>query len=345
MSGILEWSFSEWINKIRDIFWYLLRRWYLLILGCVAGVGISYFLYRNIKPTYTATISFVLSTESRSMGGVAGIAAQLGVDIGGNGQENVFSGDNIIELFKSNKMIKQALFSLPDPQSQQNLLNQIAFTQFSSYKSILPFPSDPKKFSMEQVKLFRKIIEYVGASFTVFKKDKRLVFYYISSTSEDEKLAYYISKCMLDQTSRFFIRTKTSAAVRNLKLLQKEADSLAMVLSNTFRSTASIADRTYNINPSLMVQRSAGQVNQSKAIAIGAAYTEVMRGLEMAKMNVQKETPLFSVIDETDLPIIPEKVNIVKRSIVMGLLGFVLFAFILSGYYIYTIITRPSSEK
>ncbi len=146
---------------------------------------------------------------------------------------------------------------------------------------------------------------------------------------------------MLDQTSRFFIETKTGTAKKGLKLLQKEADSLATVLSGTFHSTASMADRTYNINPSLTAQRSGTQLNQAKVIAIGAAYTEVMRGLEAAKINVLKETPLFSVIDEPDLPLAPETINLRKRSIMMGILGFIFTVIVLSAINIYYTMIKP----
>jgi capsule polysaccharide export protein KpsE/RkpR len=108
---------------------------------------------------------------------------------------------------------------------------------------------------------------------------------------------------MLNQTSRYFIQTKTDVAATSVILLKREADSLSLALRNAYNSTAEMIDRTYNLNPSVSIQRSGTQFNQAKATAISAAYVEVMRNLEIAKINLQKETPLFRIIDEPELPL------------------------------------------
>ncbi|MDP9047559.1 MAG: hypothetical protein M3N14_05435, partial [Bacteroidota bacterium] len=239
------------------------------------------------------------------------------------------------ELFKSKKMITQALLSEIDTATHQSLLNYIAIHQYPSYRGILPFPLRQANFSPAQNSLLQNIIKSVGNSFIAFKKDKKLVFYYISASSDDEKTAYYIARCMLDQTSGFFIQTKTSAATRGLKLLTKEADSISRVLGGTFHSTASMSDRTFNVNPSLTVQRSGAQLNQAKALALGTAYTEVMRNIEVARINVQKETPLFSIIDEDQRPLTSQPFNILRYCIITGMIGFVFTALIVAGIHMF----------
>ena len=85
MFDFINHEFIEtWKKRGIDILFFLLKRWYLLLLGLVIGTAIGYFTAPVVKPTYTANINFVLSTgDARGGNGLAGLAAQLGFDGGG----------------------------------------------------------------------------------------------------------------------------------------------------------------------------------------------------------------------------------------------------------------------
>ena len=335
---------KTWSVKLIDVLLYLAKRWYFIILATLLGGAIGYYKIRNIQPTYTANISFVLSTESKGNNGLAGLAAQLGFDGTTGSPENIFSGDNIIEFFKSRNLIGSALQSIVDSASHKSLLNYIAEHRYKNvYAKIGPFGNNPKTYNNQQTNLYRSIISYVSGAFMVYKKDKKLIFYIISSTSTDPAIAYYISKYMLDQTSQYFIDTKTKVSSNSVSLLQHEADSLALVLSHTYTSSAAVIDRTYNLNPSISIQRSSSMFSQAKANAFAGAYTEVMRNLEIAKINLQKETPLYRIIDEPELPLPAISVDKTKHIIITSILGLFLMLALLVGEYFYkTIFVKPN---
>ena len=320
-------SFKEWVNILLDVFFYWCRKWYLLVLAAVFSGAIGYLYKPAVKESYTATFSFVLSTETKSSG-VSGIASQFGLEVGTGGSENIFSGDNIIELFKSRKMVSYSLMHKID-NSDVNLLTYITKKLYSAAaKEVLPYPDNVDQFTVKQKAIFEKIASMVTGSFSVFKKDKKLIFYLISATSPYDDIAYYVARHMLDQTSQFFIETKTKVATRSLELLQKEADSLSNLLGKMFQSTAAMNDRSFNINPSILSQRAGAQLYQAKSSALAAAYTEVMRNLEIAKINIQKETPLFQVIDEPVLPLAVQRTNVsayVYYAAYVGLLLMIVF--------------------
>lgn len=325
-----------WQARGMNVLSYLLKRWYFLIIAAIAAGVMGYMMARKVKPVYTADISFVLSTDQKDRNNFAGLASQLGFDGISSSPDNIFSGDNIIELFKSRKLIMATLLSVVDSTSHQTLVNYIAKSQYDSvYRKTGPFNQNPDTYSAAQKRLFRKISLEAGKSFMVFKKDKKLVFYLISAKSTNPRIALYLSKYMLDQTSRYFIDTKTRVAASSVQLLQHEADSLAGVLSNIYSSTAAMNDRTYNLNPSITVQRSGSQFNQAKLAAFSAAYVEVMRNLEVAKISLQKETPLYRIIDEPELPLLPVKPSAFKYSIFGMAAGFFLMVLILGGINLY----------
>jgi hypothetical protein len=329
-------------EKVKEALFYLLKNWYLLLLAIIAGGTIGYISIRKVEPTYTANFTFVLSTDQRpGGGGLANLASQLGVDNSGGGADNIFSGDNIIELFKSRLLIGAALLSEVDSSSHQTLLNYIAQTQFPAfYKKLGPFNKQPKSYSALKTKLYRKIITSVANSFLVFKKDKKLIFYVISTSSTDPNIAYYVAKYMLDQTSKYFIDTKTKVSVNSVRLMKHEADSLGSVISGAFNANANTIDRTYNLNPSVSVQRSGLMFNQAKTTAIATAYAEVLRNLEIAKMNLQKETPLYRIIDEPELPLQAIKESTVKHTLTTTGIALLLMIALLVADYFY----KPASR-
>jgi hypothetical protein len=326
----------DWQAVTVNTFKYLLKYWYLIMLGAVLGGVIGFIKVYNKKPVYIATFNFVLSTDQKDRNAFAGLASQLGFDGITSSPDNIFSGDNIIELFKSRKLIGNALQSVIDSTSHQTLLNYIVQNEYpKAYKSLGPFNANPLTYSPIKTKLYRKVITEVGLSFTVFKKDKKLIFYLISASSTNPNIAYYISKYMLSETSDYFIDTKTKVAATSVVLLKHEADSLARVISGTATTTATTLDRTYNLNPALTIQRSGLMFNQAKVTAFGTAYSEVMRNLEIAKINLQKETPLYRIIDEPELPLIAEPTGKIKHVLITTIIGLILITLLLGGDYLY----------
>jgi uncharacterized protein involved in exopolysaccharide biosynthesis len=309
---------ANYIQRINKLNWgevlnYLLKKWYFLLLALLAGGVIGYWATSMAKPKYSAVFSFVLSTDSRSNNNLAGLASQLGFDAITSGPDNIFSGDNIIELFKSRKLIAAALQSVIDNSTNKTLLVYIAEHQFDNiYRSVGPFKGAPSTFSPKQRYLYRRVVTYVANSFTIFRKDKKLVIYSIKSTNTNPDIAYYVTKYMLTETAQYFIATKTETASMSVKLLRHEADSLSKILGNIYSATAANNDRTFNSNPSVSIQRSASMFNQAKVMAYSAAFTEVMRNLEIAKINLQKESPLYRIIDEPELPLIPDAQSKIK---------------------------------
>lgn len=328
-------TLKDLIQLFKSWFFYLLSKWYIILLFVLIGAGYGYYKTYKILPTYAANITFVLSTETKSAaGGLGGLAAQFGLDAGAGGNENVFSGDNIIELFKTRKIAERALL-------QKIEGTNVCFAQYihETVKGNKPlnlgeFSSKTEALSPAQLAIVRKYSSLLSKSISVYKKDKKLSYYTITASGTNEGFVYYAANLILKETSDFFIETKTKIARKNLALLEKEADSLYSILNGTMQQSANIADKTFNINPSLIKQRAPVQMNQARLTALGAAYTEVMRQLELAKINVQKETPLYQVIDDPVRPLKAIKPDIIGAIIKFGVIGlFIGILFLIGKFY------------
>lgn len=329
-------SLRDIIGMIISFVRYLFSNW--LIIGIVVLIGgILGVIYAVVKePTYSAKLNFVLATNAPAGGGLMGLASQFGVNLD-DGNDNVFAGDNIITLMKSRRMVQQALFLKP-VNSKETLLNILikdnkldeGWKKNPNTENIYPFPNDPAKMSLSQDSIFRNI--YAGVQndmLLVEKPENSRNLYEVTTTSANDTFAFYFTKYLVASTSTFYIETKTRLARQNLDMLQREADSIRQVLGGAITSAGSQADYTYNLNPAYQVQRSGVLQSQARATALGQAYAQVLSNLEIAKITLQKETPLYQIIDEPTMPLVLDKPSKKTSAIIGGFLGGLLACFVL----------------
>lgn len=93
-----------------------------------------------------------------------------------------------------------------------------------------------------------------------------------------------------------------------------------------------------------MVHRSSGQFTQAQATALGASYNEVMHNLEVAKINLQTETPLYSIIDEPELPLPAQQLDIVRYTVIWAILEILLAEVFLAAVSFYNML-KPALFK
>lgn len=326
-----EISLKDILKISREWFRYLLSKWkVIVIVGICSGVlGILYAYFS--KPKYEASISFILANNNDNSSGILGLANQFGIDLSG-GNNDVFTGNNIIALMKSRRMVQQALLKKPAG-SNETLLNIFcadkklpeAWKKSVRLSKSYPFPGAFSQMNQLQDSLFRDIYDNIQKNYLdVSMPDKDKSIYQVTTTSNDEIFSYYLTTYLVDATSAFYIDTKTSVSQQNLKMLQHEADSLKNLLGNTITTAGAQTDVTFNLNPAYQVQRSPAQQSQVDASALGQAYGQVLQNLEIAKITLQKETPLYQIVDNPQLPLVMEKKSKLVYLILGGLIGGIL---------------------
>jgi len=241
-------------------------------------------------------------------------------------------------------MVQQALFTKL-PNSNQSLINMFiedekwneGWAENDRLKNVYPYPLTSDKMSPVQDSIFRKIYSSILTNMLIVSKpDKDQNIYTVTTTAENPLFAYYLTKYLVNVTSAFYIDTKTSSARQNLNMLQNEADSLRTVLGNAIVSAGAQTDYTYNLNPAYQVQRSGAQQSQATAGALGQAYGQVLQSLELAKIALQKETPLYQIIDEPTLPLDQDKPGKLTSIIIGGFIGGFLIIIVLIFRKLYT---------
>jgi len=332
-NNIAELSFADISTKLQLLFKYLRSKWLAIILLTIAGglMGVTYAWFQ--KPTYSAVVSFSMEEDKSSVGGLAGLASQFGLDLGSVG--GTFSGENILVLMESNRMIESALLSKANVGGkEQSLLNAyLEITEMNkAFKKAdtkeireLSFPENLPlaKFSRIQDSVIVKAMEDIRKNIIkTAKPESRLNYYTLTCKSTNEDFSTHFCNQLIKQVIDFYTETKTKRSARIVEILQKRADSLKSAYDNALLGRAELSDA--NLNSAFQTPVVAIQRKQTDITVLATAYGELLKNLEIAKFNMLKDAPLIQIIDTPMQPLEKKKLS----RLLAGLLAALAFGFI-----------------
>ena len=328
-----EISLKELIDKGKEWYSYLLSQWKIIVLAGVLGaaLGLTYSFIK--KPVYTATLSFALEDEKGGggLGGALGLASSFGIDLGGGGG-SIFTGSNLMELFKSRNMVEQTLLT-PVPSNGkiislaemyiQNRKWRDNWNDQPKFKGIQFLPNaNRKNFTRVHDSILGVMYEDLSKNgLTVAQKDKKVSIISIDMTSTNELFAQYFTEALAKKVSDFYVDTKSKKARMNMAILEKQTDSIRGELNAAITGVAVATDNTFSLNPALNVRRTPSARRQVDVQANTAILTELVKQTELAKVTLRKETPLIQIIDRPILPLAKERFGKAKGIVLGGFLA------------------------
>jgi uncharacterized protein involved in exopolysaccharide biosynthesis len=335
-----EVTLKELVTSSKEWYSYILSKWKIILLfgllGGIAGLTLSYIK----KPVYTASLTFVLEDQQTGdMSGALGIASMLGFDIGGGGS-GIFTGGNLIELFKSRTMVEQTLLSSVSLDNKSMSFAEMYIQVFNwregwekneSLKNLQFLPNaERKSFSRVQDSIMGVMYEsIIKNNLKVEQKDKKVDIITIDMQSENEKFAKYFSEALAKEVSDYYILTKSKKARINLDILEKQTDSVRAELNYAITGVAMASDNTFGLNPALNVPRVPSTRKQVDVQANTNILIELVKQTELAKVLLRKSTPLIQIIDKPVFPLKKEKVDKLKSIIIGGFLAGIIILVIL----------------
>ena len=312
-----EISFIDLVIGIRNAIRYIRRKWIIVLLGGVIGGigGLAYAIFT--KTTYTAVCTFVLEdSKSGGMSQYAGLASLAGVNIGGGSGGSIFEGDNILELYKSRSMLEKTLLSEFNFNGKKQLLIN-RFIDFNDLKhkylkyqpqAELKFTGDPEKFSTLQDSVITDLVDLFNKKvLSVSKPDKKLSIIKVEVVTKDELFSKCFTEKLVQTVNDFYIQTKTKKTFQNIQILQRQADSVRSMLNSSISGVASAIDAAPNANPLMSTLRVSSQRKQIDVQANTAIYGEIVKNLELEKVNYRQDMPLIQVVDKPVLPLLQSK--------------------------------------
>lgn len=340
-----EFSFEELIKIGIKYYFFLKKDWKRLLITCffsgIIGVLIAWFSTVN----YTANLSFVVEEGKSSTTGLSALAGQFGFDMSSvSGSSNMLTGDNIIGLVTSRRMVETVLLSEYDLKSNKSLADKYAevyklkekWEKKFKTKIIFPIQKNRNGYTYRQDSLLQ-IIEtlIIKNHLTVVRKDKKMSFINVTATMKDELLTKLFTERLVEEAASFYIETKTRRQRANVNRLQNRADSIARLLNTKTYSTASVQSKIMDVNPIYKTELVMAEVSARDKLMLGTIYSEVVKNLEIQKATLTQETPVIQVVDAALLPLKKTRFSKLVFLVIGGFFGiFIYLGFLLVNKFI-----------
>jgi len=316
----------------------------LIVKSVIGFVALGVFVALFSPTIYTASSTFIPQSSSSSGGSsLSGLASLAGINLGGNvaGSEippSIYP--QIIQSVSFKRELLQATISESNSSSQSLkdflLIKNEGFNPISTIKKYtigLPFtilnaikgkdekvkgsPNNALIVSSEEEELFEELDGLLSLSVNAKEGFVTLS----ASMSEATQTAYTV-KAAKEILQKTVIDYKIQSAKELLSFNKRELALKKIEFDSLQDRLALFKDGNLNIVDS----RFENELNKidSEFQIVSAVYQELNKQLEQAKLQVSKDTPIFSVIKPATIPNIR---SAPKRSLIVliwGFIGFVL---------------------
>jgi uncharacterized protein involved in exopolysaccharide biosynthesis len=314
---------SVFLFKIK--FRALLRKWWLFLTVAVIFGTIGFIYAAMQPPVYKSRLTFALDDAGGSSGGFASLASQFGLNLGGN--TDIFSGDNIIEIIKSRRMIERVLLST-------DTINKKPVTLIEHYLDISGKRKDNEKlasahfpagvnrstFSYLQDSVLNLVyVEMTKNYIDAQKPDRRLNIFEINITSPEERFSKLMTERLVSETNEYYTELRTKKAKSTLEALENRIEAMKTGLNTNITSRASVKDA--NLNPVFESSQVPVMQHQAQMEVYSAAYAEIFKNLEVARFQYLNNIPLLQIIDAPEYPMEKIKKSRLKTALLFAILA------------------------
>jgi hypothetical protein len=328
--SLLVESFKEWFN-------FLVSKTNQIIFGSIIVLFFTISYNYLISPIHYARTTFVLDNENSagSIGDLSSLASLAGINASSFiDASSLFQIDNIQELYRSNSMIKQTLLSTAN-YSDKNFLIIERFVKAESLENkwnnlgVQMGDFNLKKPSRLKDSLVKELIKIIKKDYLIVDKPSRkTTILEIGFDHKDEVLAKTFNENLVSIVNDFYNKTKTLKTGMNLEILQRQADSIKIVLDTSIMMLAETDQSIPNPNPLTKVSLVPYQKAMIDVQTNGAIYQELLKQLELAKVTHRNKMPLIQIIDKPEFPLENSRWKLLKtivHGLILGLLLSILF--------------------
>ena len=323
---------SLWISK----------KFIIKLTAGFAALGVVVALLSPIE--YVASSTFVpQSSQAGSSSNLSGVASLVGINLGGSVSSNEIPPNLYPQIIQSTTY-KRDILELPlkmSPEKPSLLLKDYMLQKDSSndflgtvkkYTVMLPFTilsaikgeeknsvynssSPVMSVSLEEEELFKSLNDILSLS--VNSKER---FVTLSASMGDPLVSAIIAKGAQEILQKNIINYKIKSASEQLEFNRKQLELKKIEFDSLQNKLALFKDSNLNIVGSRFQNKLSGL--ESEFNVVSAVYKELSKQLEQSKLQVSRDTPVFSVIKRVT---IPNQKSAPKRSLIVVLYSFIGF--------------------
>jgi len=310
-----QFSFEDIVKKVIAFKDLVVANWKLIVAFTIFGV-ISGYLVDIItkKPkTYTSKIVFNMDNGSASGGGgLSDLASAFGLGGGGGAASSgLFSGENFLELLKTKNIYNRALLTPVDVNGKKVIFGNLLIEKSGALddeweddeemKTFRFKHSDYEKLTPKERSRVRMLQSFLEPLTSIANENKKSSLMTLAATTRNDTLSHIWTNLFLKTVTDFYIETKTKKTRELLGIMERRVDSLKSQLYGTQRRYAQVVDQ----NQQVIMQQ--GMIEQQRlstnSAQLQGMYQEAVRNLDNLRFSMVKESPLFTKIDDSELPI------------------------------------------
>ena len=299
----------------------------------VSGVGllIGIIIAFSIPKEYSTTV--ILAPESKeggSLGNAGALAAMAGINLGGTSTSGDLSSDVYPNIMESTPFIlglSQIHVSDPKEKIDTNLFSYIKDEQKSAWWTYVLgapklfvglFSSEKQQKSIEDNKLILtkdqdEVVEKLK-KFLSISIDKKTGIITLASTMQSAVISATVADTLTSYLQSYIIKYRTEKARADLVFAEKLYNESKSDYNKAQQKYADYLDRNQNV---ILASYRVNQDKLQNEVTLAYnVYNQVAQQLQVAKVKVQDQTPVYTVIQPAIIPLIPTKPN--KKLIVIG---------------------------
>lgn len=306
------------LESINSYLKFLLKKWYISIVGVALFTFGGYFFAKTSPPNYKANISFnALDARAGAMGG---IMSMIGVSFAGGSSNDVLTG-----IFTSRNIFFNSLLSEVEINNKTDKLGNF-YMKALKYND--GFENDPIlknfKFKANSIsELSKQELDMLGVMYGDFNDGLMTAEYDIATgviRAELETPDYDVTKQLgtqlLNNTIKFYQQRQLQNAEVSFNNSSKRLDSLSNEIKLRQRIIASSQDQNIFNNKRLSVVE---QQKLSQEIAIlTTLYSDATTSKETAKAGLKPQENMVRVVDDPSFSTAPDY----KSKFLFAIIGF-----------------------
>jgi hypothetical protein len=244
---------------------------------------------------------------------------------------NIFTGDNFFYFVESRPVIERALLRnvvvhgkpvilanfvidssgiKDDEWEDRPTLHSFRFTQ-----------TNPDSLDMDSRVVLNELVIKLKSITDIATLERKSSFIALTASIQNETLAALWVKTLLKTVEEVYTEKQTKKSRNTLTLLQRRADSLAIILGKTEHRLAKEMDySTQLIVPEAQI--SVNKLTRNTSF-LQTLYYEAMGNAEKMRVSLVREAPLFTLIEDVKVPL-DLKSESKKRAKIGALVGLML---------------------
>ncbi len=286
------------LESLKSYLVYILKRWYISVVGVLVLTLGGYFYAKLTPPTYIANISFnAVDSKASAMGG---IMSMMGISFSGGSSNDVLTG-----IFSSRFIFLNAMLSDMEVNGKRE---KIANVYMHAYKYDDGFEDDPelkgfkftansiREISKKEMDLFSTMYDDFSDGLMTAELDLPTGMIRAEVETPDYELSKQLGAAMLKYTIQFYQNKQVENAKTTFENTSRRVDSISNAIANKQQLIA--ASQDINIFNKKRENVIAQQKLMQDLASLSILYNDASMSRENAKVGLTPQNNIVRTVDD-----------------------------------------------